>query len=95
MIDRHSVFEIHRLRNEGFSKKKLARTLRLSPKTVNKYLHDPECKRAPIHRPSKLDPFKEQIQQLLEIDPAASAPVILQRIAARGYYSPVVYGNRV
>jgi transposase len=85
MIDRHTVFEIHRLRNEGLSKKRIAATLHLDRKTVRKFLKDPNPKRAPIQRASKLDPFKEQIDRLLQIDSKASAPVILQRIAPQGF----------
>ena len=85
MIDRHAVFEIHRLRQEGLSKQRIATTLHLDRKTVSKALKDPDHKRPPINRDSKLDPFKEEVQRLLEIDPKASAPVILQRIAAQGF----------
>jgi transposase len=85
MIDRHTVFQIHRLHNEGLSKKKIAATLHLNRKTVRKFLKAPDPKRPPIRRPSKLDPFKEQIDRFLEIDSMASAAVILQRITPQGY----------
>jgi transposase len=85
MINRHTVFEIHRLYHEGFSKQRIADTLHLDPKTVRKFLIDPQPKRPPIIRPSKLDPFKEEINRLLQIDPKASAAVILQRIAPLGF----------
>jgi transposase len=85
MINRHTVFEIHRLYHEGLSKQRIADTLHLDPKTVRKFLIDPQPKRPPIIRPSKLDPFKEEINRLLEIDPKASAAVILQRIAPLGF----------
>ncbi|MGD9034565.1 MAG: IS21 family transposase [Desulfobacteraceae bacterium] len=85
MIDRHTVFHIHRLHNEGLSQKKIAATLHIDRKTVRKFLNDPHPKRPPIKRASKLDPFKEQIDKFLAIDPMASATVILQRITSRGY----------
>ena len=85
MIDRHTVFHIHRLHNEGLSKKKIAATLHIDRKTVRKFLNDPDPKRSPIKRASKLDPFKAQIDKFLAIDPMASATVILQRITSRGY----------
>lgn len=85
MIDRHTVFHIHRLHNEGLSKKKIAATLHIDRKTVRKFLNDPDPKRPPIKRASKLDPFKAQIDKFLAIDPMASATVILQRITSRGY----------
>lgn len=85
MIDRHTVFEIHRLRQEGMSKQRIATTLHLDRKTVRKALKDPDHKRPPVNRASKLDPFKQEVQRLLEIDPKASAPVIVQRIAVQGF----------
>ena len=85
MIDRRTVFEVHRLRHEGWSKKKIAATLHLSAKTVRKYLQDPNPERTPIERASKLDPFREEIQRLLTLDPTASSSVIRQRIAPQGF----------
>jgi transposase len=85
MINRHTVFEIHRLYREGLSKQKIAAALHIDPKTVRKFLIDPKPKRPHIRRPSKLDPFKEEIQRLLEVDPKASSAVILQRITPQGF----------
>lgn len=85
MINRHTVFEIHRLYHEGLSKQRIAATLHVDPKTVRKFLIDPHPKRAPIRRPSKLDPFREEINRLLAIDAKAPATVILQRIAPQGF----------
>ena len=42
MIDRQTVFEIHRLNNLGFSKRKIARKLGLDRNTVKKYPEHPE-----------------------------------------------------
>jgi transposase len=85
MINRHAVFEIHRLYHEGLSKQKIAATLHVDPKTVRKFLIDPDPKRPPISRPSKLDPFRDEINRLLAIDAKAPATVILQRIAPLGF----------
>jgi transposase len=85
MINRHTVFEIHRLYHQGLSKQKIAAILHIDPKTVRKFIIDPDPQRSPIRRPSKLDPFKEEIQRLLEIDSTASAAVILQRITPQGF----------
>jgi transposase len=85
MIDQHSIFEIHRLANEGLSIRKIARRVNLNRKTVIRYLDDPNPTRPVIKRPSKLDPFKEEISKMLEIDPKASAVVIAQRIASLGF----------
>jgi transposase len=85
MINRRTVFEIHRLANEGLSARKISRTLRLNRKTVSKYLENPNPEKPTLVRASKLDPFKEQIATLLETDPRASAAVIHQRIASSGF----------
>jgi transposase len=85
MIDQRTIFEIHRLANEGISARKITRSLNLNRKTVSKYLRDPNPKRPTIQRVSKLDPFKQEIERMLEIDPKASAVVILQRIASLGF----------
>ena len=86
MIDRRTIFEIHRLRNEGYPKKQVARKLGLTRKTVRKYLAHPEGsikKRA--SRVSKLGPYKDMIDQFLEKDPEVKAPVILQHLQASGF----------
>lgn len=86
MLDKRTIFEIHRLNNEGLSQRRIARELRTTKKTVKKYLENPEqvvTRRVP--RPSKLDPFRDLIDQLLEKDPMVNAPVVLQRIKDGGF----------
>ena len=85
MIDERTVFEIHRLHHEGRSIRRIARALSLSRDTVAKYLVNPERKKPVVKRPSKLDPFKDEIARLLAIDPEASSEVIRQRLAAMGF----------
>ena len=85
MIDQRTIFEIHRLANEGLSVRKIARSLHLSRKTVAKYHDNPTPQKPLIQRPSKLDPFKKEIHRLLDIDQEASAVVILQRLASMGF----------
>jgi transposase len=85
MIDQRAIFEIYRLANEGLSMRKIAKTLHLDRKTVTKYLGNPDPKRVPVTRTSKLDPFKDEIERMLKTDPKASAVVIHQRIAELGY----------
>jgi transposase len=57
----------------------------MDTRTVKKYLHSPVP--LPVHRPrpSKLDPFKPFLAELLEQDPRAPGSVILQRLQAAGY----------
>lgn len=85
MIDPRTIFEIHRLAHEGLSKRRIAATLGIDRQSVQKYLRDPHV--APLHfsRASKLDPFKDEIERLLEIDPKVSAVVIRQRLEPLGF----------
>ena len=85
MIDRQTVFEILRLDHQGLSIQKISDTLCLSRKTVTKYLNNPNPKHQYAKRASKLDPYKEQIKQLIDADPKASAVVIKQRLQPLGY----------
>jgi transposase len=85
MIDRRTVFEIHRLFHEGYGIRKIARTLKLSRDSVKRYLDNPNPSKPVIVRASKLDPFKEEIQRLLERDPRASGSVLYQRLIPQGY----------
>ena len=86
MIDRQTVFEIHRLHNLGFTERKIARKLRLSRPTVKKYTENPEpARQRKISRASKLDAYRDRIKELLEQDPEVRAPVVLQRIGKEGF----------
>ena len=86
MIDRQTVFEIHRLHNLGWLVRKIARHLRVSRPTVRKYIENsqlPKAKRA--KRVSKLDPHRDLIKEFLEKDPDVKAPVVLQRLQDNGF----------
>ena len=85
MIDPQTIFEIHLLKKEGLSVQKIADRLKISWLTVNKYLQNPERKHKRCRRKSKLDLFKEEIKRMLEINSKASAVVIRQRLAEKGY----------
>ena len=85
-IDKHTIFEIHRLNDLEWSERKIARHLRISRPSVNKYLINPDlspAKRAP--RPSKLDAHRDLIKQFVETDPQVKAPVVLQRLQDNGF----------
>ena len=86
MIDKRMVFEIHRLKDMGFSIRQIARTLNLDRGTVSKYWKTPgiTCKPRP-GRSSKLDPFKEMIKDAVEQYPKVQAPVILRMIQDKGF----------
>lgn len=86
MIDKRTVFEIHRLRNEGFSKRSIARQLQIDRETVTKYLAEPDPlvgKRKP--KKSKLDPYNDLIAEMLENCADIKAPVVMQHLRAKGF----------
>ncbi len=85
MIDRRTVFEIYRLKNEGLSIQKISEKLQLDWKTTKKYLEDPNPPKPVLIRSSKLDTFKEEINRLLERDNNVSAVVIKQRREDMGF----------
>lgn len=85
-IDQHTIFEIHRLNDLRWSQRKIARHLRIGRPTVKKYLNHPD--QTPAKRkkkPSKLDAYRDLIDQLLKQDPQVKAPVVLQRIHDQGF----------
>lgn len=86
MIDKSTIFEIHRLRNEGLTNRQIAVRLNVSRPSVKKYLQKPDMlfkgKKA---KGSKLAPFRELIDQFLEKEPTVKAPVVLQRISEKGF----------
>lgn len=85
MIDRRTVFDIHRLAHDGLSVRKIAATLGLDRQTVKKYLDDPAPQATPRTRASKLDPYQDDIARMLEADPKVSAAVMRQRLQERGF----------
>ncbi len=86
MIDRRAIFEIHRLKDAGYSARQIARELRLGRKTVRKYLDHPERTVLPRKpRSSKLDPYREMIDAFLAQAPDVKAPVVLQRLTKEGF----------
>jgi len=86
MIEKATVFEIMRLKNQGFSERKIARHLRLDRATVAKYVQHPgRTFKPPAPRKSKLDPYRELIDQWLEQDRQVQATVVLQRLQQQGF----------
>lgn len=86
MISRRDVFEIHRLKDLGYSERMIARTLKIGRNTVKKYLCNPDSPPAKrVAGYSKLDPHRDFIKQLIEKHPGLSAPVVLQRLCERGF----------
>jgi transposase len=86
MIDRKTVFEIHRLKDAGYSARNIARQMRIGRETVKKYLENPEGAVVPKQqRVSKLDDHRIMIDKLMEEYPLIKAPVVLQRLQEKGF----------
>jgi transposase len=86
MIDRRIVFEMYRLKNEGCSNSKISQELNLSRNTVKKYLDEPDIKMIIRQKKaSKLDNYKDLIDEYLEKDIKVNSMVIYRKIKDRGY----------
>ena len=86
MINRRTVFEIHRLKDMQFSIRQIAKTLNLDRGTVARYIKHPDVTRKPKQgRPSKLDPFREDIKKMVKQYPKVKAPVVLREISDKGF----------
>jgi len=84
-IDSQIIFEIHRLNDLGWTERKIARHLRISRPSVNKYLLPAKAPVKRVQINSKLDAYRDRIKELLEQDPEVKAPVVLQRIGKEGF----------
>jgi len=86
MINKRTVFEMYRLKDFGFSRREIARQLNIDRATVAKYLDNPDPdpgKRA--KRTSKLEPYRDELADMLKQFPAIKAPVVMQRIKEKGF----------
>ncbi len=86
MIDKRMIFEIHRLKNNGFSNREIAAQLQIYRGTVSKYLDNPTI--APTSRKqksSKLDPFRDFVRTIIEEHPTIKAPVVLNALQSKGF----------
>lgn len=84
MIDYVSYCEIQRLAENGLSAAQIATSLSLNPKTVQKWMNQPYRPRKSAKRSSKLDPYKPQIQRMLDQN-AYTGEQILREIRKAGY----------
>jgi transposase len=86
MIDMKMVFEIHRLKDMGMSKREIAKTIDCSRKTVSKYISNPELKLSKRKsRTLKLAPYYDYIKGLINKYPKLKAPVVLNQIQEKGF----------
>jgi len=86
MIRNGEFYMIHEMRRRGMSITQIAEELGRDRKTIRKWLEkrEPEKYIRRERPPSKLDPFKEYVQQRME-EGCVNARVILEEIRARGY----------
>ena len=87
MFSVHDWAEVHRLfHREQLSKSAIGKRLGMTRHTVARLLaraEPPRYRRAP--KSSILDPFREEIVEMLHIDPEVPATVILERLQRRGF----------
>src|SRR3981081_918559 len=86
MLDTDQINDLHRLYwSERWSVRRIERHLKMSWRTIRKYLHAPAQVPKLRNRPGKLDSFKGNIAEWLEKDPQVTAAVIEQRLRPLGY----------
>ena len=86
MLTTDQINDLHRLYwSERWPIRKIERHLRMSWRTIKKYLDAPAQGPALRQRDSKLDPFKPTIAEWLEKDPSVPAAVIEQKLRPLGY----------
>lgn len=87
MLRSQTVNTIHDLNTQGKSVQEIAQELDISRTTVRKYLKHPEAviRKPRPPRPSKLDPFKEQIKKWVTEDHCTNCEVIFERLQKLGY----------
>jgi transposase len=85
--------EIHVLKAQGLSERRIAKQLGISRNTVARYLEAPEAPRYKLReaKPTKLDPFKAYIEQrIAEARPEwIPAPAMLRELRGLGYSGQV------
>jgi transposase len=86
MLTNEQIQTLHQLYYaERWPIRKIERHLRMGWRTIKKYLHQPDQTAVSRAKPSKLDPFKSTIADLLAQDPTVSSAVIEQRLRTIGY----------
>ena len=86
MIEKQTIFEIHRLNNMGLSKREIKRRLAVDRKTISLYLSDPDRRmNRKKRKPRKLDPYRDFIKELVNEYPKIKAPVVIRLIQQKGF----------
>ncbi len=92
MIRSRIVNTIHELAAQGKSIRAIATSLGIARNSVRKYLRGslPSKPRPP--RPSKLDPFKDQIRRWIAEDHLYNCDTMFSRLQALGYTGRIAVG---
>lgn len=88
MKTQENIMDFRTLSHDGHSRREIAKRMGVDPRTVKKYLEHPELAGQPRKtqpRKNKLDPYRQQIEQLLEAEPAYTATVIHNKIKKAGF----------
>lgn len=85
MLRSRTVLTIHELAAQGKSIYAIARALGLARNTVRKYVRGGSAPPPRVPRPSKLDPFKDQIRQWVADDHLLNCETMFGRLQALGY----------
>ena len=85
MINYEQFCRIRQLKEKGLTPGQISDQLELNPRTVRKWMERTSFQqRSPCLRPSKLDPYKEEIVRMLERYPF-SAVQVFQKIREQGF----------
>jgi transposase len=79
------VHRIHELSHQGVPVAEIARTLGISRPTVRKYREGAPAAKARRPKPTKLDPYQEQIRRWVERDHCTNCVSMLERLRPLGY----------
>jgi transposase len=97
MLRSQTVRTIHDLQTQGKSVQEIAQELKISRTSVRKYLKHPEAviRKPRPPRPSKLDPYKEQIKKWVTEDHCTNCEVIFVRLQKLGYSGGISIRKRI
>lgn len=79
------MHRIHEMSHQGVPVAEIARTLGISRPTVRKYRDGAPPAKARQPKPTKLDPYKEQVRRWVEQDHCLNCVVMVERLRPLGY----------
>ena len=88
MTTLENIVDILVLKKQGYSPAEIARRINCDPRTVRRYLDNPELLGKPItrkRRGSKLDAYRDILEVLLKEDPEYKSATIHRRLQQAGY----------